>query len=116
MTYSEMLYDLTLFRKLDEEDPGALSKIVSVFINTTPIVLAELNAAFQSGDSEKIAQLAHKLKATIDILSIKPLTSVIREIEQIALTGNDSLNLPQLMKELNLNLELAISEISKEIS
>lgn len=116
MNYQDKLYDLTQFRQLDEEDPGALYKIISVFIDTTPEIVNDLNQALQQNDLENLAHYAHKLKATIDILNIKPLTGVIREIEQIALSGGEIRQLYSLVKEVSDTLQRVFIEIRKEIN
>ncbi|HRY33212.1 MAG TPA: Hpt domain-containing protein [Bacteroidales bacterium] len=110
------LYDLTAFRAMDEEDPGALAKIVQVFLDSTPEVLHDLNEAYQAADLQALAHLAHKLKATIDILSIYPLKQLIRDIEKAGKTGEGKENLPQLMETLNRTTEKVFTEIRREIS
>ncbi len=112
----EPLYDLSAFRALDEEDPGALAKIVQVFLDSTPEVLAELNDAFNVSDMEGVSHLAHKLKATIDILTIHPLQQVIRDIERAGKTGEGKDQLPYLMETLNRTIEIVFAEIRREIS
>lgn len=116
MTDTEPLYDLSTFRQMDEEDPGALIKIISVFVATTPRVLEDLNKAYDNREMNSLAQLAHKLKATIDILSIKSLCTVIRQIEQIAITADNLNQLPELMDKLNTTMDAVFISIKKEIN
>lgn len=113
---NELLYDLSTFRQMDSEDPGALKQIVSVFTTTTPAVLKDLNNAYEANDLNALAHMAHKLKATIDILSIHRLIGVIRQIEQIAITYRNKNELAELMNTLNSTLETVFIEIEKEIS
>lgn len=116
MTESSSLYDLSAFREMDAEDPGALATIVGVFLDTTPGVVEELNKAYGQGDMPALASLAHKLKATIDILNIKDLTGLIRQVESIAKTGENAGSLPEMINTINTTLELVFSKIKEEIS
>ncbi|MCX6273345.1 MAG: Hpt domain-containing protein [Bacteroidetes bacterium] len=116
MTEETPLYDLSSFREMDAEDPGALAKIVSIFIDSTPEVLNELNRSYLDQNWTLMASLAHKLKATIDILSIKNLQGVIRRIEAIGKSGEGIEELPVLMETLNQTLDLVFIKIKDEMS
>jgi HPt (histidine-containing phosphotransfer) domain-containing protein len=116
MNNKEPLYDLSAFRLMDEEEPGAFNKIITVFIDTTPGILTDLNKAFQERELDNVAHYAHKLKATIDIFTIKPLMGLIRQAEQSALSGDTSEELPGMIETINMTMADVISKIKEEIS
>ncbi|MBS1566191.1 MAG: response regulator [Bacteroidetes bacterium] len=80
-TGAERLYDLTMVRSVSGGDEGFIKKMISLFLETAPPSLEELQQAVNDQQWERVGKLAHKLKSTIDSMGIVSLKDDIRAVE-----------------------------------
>lgn len=92
----------------DGED---LIRMLTIFVDSTPKILGELNNCFIDYDFEGIADSAHKLKATVDILRIGELQGVVREMDKLSTVRVNQHKLPQLISKINQVMNQVLSEI-----
>lgn len=76
-----MLYDLSVIEMMGGNDPSFINTLLQIFIETIPQDLDELNIAHQGKNWEKVSFMAHKMKSTIDNLSVDSLKINIRTLE-----------------------------------
>jgi HPt (histidine-containing phosphotransfer) domain-containing protein len=88
-----------------------LNKMLAIFTDSTPKILNELNNSYAEFDIDGIADSAHKLKATIDMLRIAELQKVIREMDNKLAANKNQHKLPQLISKTNTVMNQVLSEI-----
>lgn len=102
------LYSLEKLKTLSNGNEAFVQKMINLFVTLAPQSVSQINEAYQSGDFELVAKLAHKLKPSLDNMMITELKDTVREVEQNAQTYGKSEKLAQLV--------LKISEILTQVS
>ncbi len=64
-----------------------LSELVTLFVSETTPLLAELRAAFESGDAAGVARLGHRVKGSSSQLGGSRLAAACSALEQRGLAG-----------------------------
>jgi len=88
-----------------------LNRMLEIFTDSTPKILDDLNKSYYDYDIVGIANAAHKLKATIDMLDIKELQKIIREMSTEHAVINNKHSLPKLLSKTNKVMNQVLTEI-----
>jgi PAS domain S-box-containing protein len=81
-TESKKLYSLNHLIELDDLD--CLCEVLHIFLESTPVIMNEINEAIVLKNWEEVYKKAHKLKSSIGVLQMGKLMSVISKIESDA--------------------------------
>jgi two-component system, sensor histidine kinase len=81
MQNNEPLYDLSQLIAISRGNELFVNKMIDIFCEQTPVLLNQMEEAFHSNDLERMGEIAHKMKPSIDNLNITRLKQVIRDIE-----------------------------------
>ena len=81
MLNNEPLYDLSQLIAISRGNELFVKKMVDIFCDQTPVLLNGMEEAYHSNDLERMGEIAHKMKPSIDNLNITLLKQVIRDIE-----------------------------------
>ncbi len=95
----------------DSED---FYRMLSIFMESTPKILTNLSQSFATNDLKGVADAAHKLKSTIDILRITELQSQIRMIDRLPHVIKNMEKLPQIISHVLDIMDQVLSEIRQE--
>lgn len=104
-------HDLQNLFELVGQDQQALERMLGIFLESTPEILQDLNAAFQASDWEELGKQAHKLKSSIDLLMITELSTDIRLIEKKSKSVEDVESIPPYIDKLNAILKEVFEEL-----
>ncbi len=77
------LYNLEVLHQQSGGNVAFMKRMVTLFIQTTPPTLDELQGSIKARDVKKAQSLAHKLKPSIDLLRIDSEKDRVREIEKM---------------------------------
>lgn len=110
----EKLYDLTTIKEISGGDEEFVNTMVSLFIETVPANLKELNTATQNKNWDMVSKMAHKLKSTLDSMGIHSLGHDIRTVEQTAKTREALEKIPGLVARVNEVVTRCIEQIQKD--
>ncbi|MBK8667956.1 MAG: PAS domain S-box protein [Saprospiraceae bacterium] len=88
----ESLYNLQKLDEISRDDVSFVHKMVIIFVEQTPLSIAEMKIALSNGDMETVSKIAHRIKPGIDNMGISSLTSVIREIEAKGKSSNPNID------------------------
>ena len=88
-----------------------LQRMLTILIESTPNTLRELNNSYSENNLSGIADNAHKLKATIDMLKITELKDIIRKIDTLASVVENRQDLPNLVNKTNNVMNQILAEI-----
>ncbi len=98
------------------EDQKMLHKMIMIFLENGPKMLNIIQKSLLIKDYEKLSFHAHKLKTSIDHLSIESLTTEIRQIEKFSKEKINLDLLPGLIRKLNTELQETILEIKQDFN
>jgi response regulator RpfG family c-di-GMP phosphodiesterase len=107
-------YDLVGIRNISRGNDAFVVKLVRLFMDQTPPIVAEIMERFEAGDLATMGALAHKLKPSIDNLGIIDLKETIREIERAGKSATGNEKLPAHLQQLNNIMHIVIEELQKE--
>jgi HPt (histidine-containing phosphotransfer) domain-containing protein len=88
-----------------------LQRMLSIFIESTPKILRDINISYIENDLDGLAGSAHKLKATIDMLKITELQNTIRKLDRLSSAIENRQELPHLINKINDIMNQVITEI-----
>ena len=95
------------------DNPLFIEKMIQLFIKSASEYSTNVTIALKENDLKKINQLAHWIKPSIDLLNIRSLITIIREIESATDYNNELIKkilfsieeLDFLIKQMNSDLE-----------
>lgn len=80
---------LDAFRELDTDGSGGiLGQLISVFLENTPTVIAELRQALRDSASPQVTRLAHTLKGSCSNFGARRMRELCFELETLGGSGN----------------------------
>lgn len=80
-------YDLSIIKEM--EDDGYTSDILKQFLDTTPVMIHQLEEALHNKDYQQVFFTAHKLKSGLGLLQVKEMLADCSEIENITRNNKD---------------------------
>lgn len=110
---TQKLYDLSQLIEIVGDEEGLL-KMVTIFIESTPRTLDELNENFRNKNFEMVAQNAHKMKASIDMMRVVSLHDMIRKIDKLDKVIENQAELKDIISIVNTKLTQVFAELKKE--
>ncbi len=111
---NQKLYDLSTIIEISGGDEEFVQTMVSLFIDTVPSNLKELNVALQNKNWDMVSKTAHKLKSTLDSMGIHSIGQDIRLVEQTAKTKESLDNIPVMVARINEVVSKCIEQIKKD--
>ena len=64
---------LTKIKELCQSDPEFIDRILTIFLSTTPSILAAIKEASEAREFDRVAKLAHRLKSSYYTFEIREL-------------------------------------------
>lgn len=106
----EKLIDLTQLKLISRGNKQFIQKMLLLFTSMGPKCMINFNNYLAEANWQKIGDLAHSLKPTIDTLGIITLQSPIRKLEKIAKTDENKKEIKDLTNVVILHLQIALDE------
>lgn len=103
------LYSLELLREFSRGKEDFVDKMVQVFKEETPKSLQLLREYYSRHEYQKVSDVAHKMRTSIDMLEIKTIQDDIRLIEAYAKAQKNLDQLPDLINRVIATCELVIT-------
>lgn len=113
MESAHALFDLSKLQEISKGNKAFVEKMVQLFSTQAPLSVKEIKEAYAFQDLEKVKAVAHRLKPSIDNMGIQSLTREIRQIEALALSGDDGNELPGLIGQLETTLTKVVDQLQK---
>lgn len=107
----ELLYDLSYLNEIGQGDQDMIKKILVLFLQQTPALLAELHDARAGNDYAAVKMHAHKMKSSIHTLGISSLKEVIQELETTAMEQGSWHTIDALISELDTVIPLTLAQL-----
>lgn len=109
------LYDLSMVDAISGGDQSFTKRMLQLFLDTVPATLADIRSTCDKGEWMALSKHAHKLKSTIDSLSIVSLKEVIRSIEIGGKTNPDPDQLKNLVANVLEVMEKVMVQVKQEL-
>ena len=107
------LYSLEKLIEASRGNEWFVKKMINVFIEQTTSSIELLKNAFEVKDFKSVKEIAHRIKPSIDNMSINSIKQEIREIEKMALEDPNSPMLEELLIKVNSILRRVVADLSK---
>ena len=91
------LYDLTKLTEMSRGKVEFVTKMLNLFIEMAPRLLAEMNQALAMQEVDTIRKIAHQLKPSLSNLGIESLKNTISELEFFDPSVNSEAQLLELV-------------------
>lgn len=112
---SDLLYDLSKLKKMSMGNDAFINKMLTLFVDNYPVYIKEMKTHFEKGDLEKLKNLAHKIKPSINDLGIKSIQQDILDIEKFKLEEDSIVSLKSKTEHVIVVLKSVLEQIKKEI-
>jgi HPt (histidine-containing phosphotransfer) domain-containing protein len=103
--------DLTYLNEISGGDSSFIKEMLDLFINTTAIEVNEFDQLLAAGNYEGIGQLAHKMKAPIQMIGASELFDKVKIIESSGKNGTNLENIPNLINDVKVKISDLTSDI-----
>lgn len=108
---ADILYSIAYFEEVAGGDRDFIKKMVDMFIELTPVIVVDMNKAYEQHDLKEMGRLAHKVKPSIANMGISSLNTAILEIEMAGKDEVDSPSLAPMLLEVNNVIEKVIQQL-----
>lgn len=109
-----MNYDLTMLRKLSDNDETFILDMLQTFKKTAPPVVARMEEYMSQNKTEAIGREAHKLIPGVSFLGAKELEALLKIIEESGKTGGANEQMPALILQVKTIINDLISQFETD--
>ncbi len=108
------IYSLSKLKDIANGNTQFITKMTNLFITQAEASITEMNEAYKNGHFDTISKIAHKIKPTIDILSIIDLKDTIRDVELNAVKHSTSKDLKNNLQKIENTLLMVIKQLKEK--
>lgn len=108
---AELLFDMSYVNKICRNNPEAVKKMVTVFVNTIPAAIDEIKKLYMLKDYDAVKKTAHRIKPVIMYYAIVKAERVILDIEKMA---KNRIWLNELDAKIDL-LKTTVNKVAQEM-
>lgn len=107
--------DLAYLNSISEGDEAFKNDMISTFLDTSSVYLADMKKHLAARDWKKIGDIAHSMKPAFTMLGIQSKKEIILAIENSGRNNSDTGKLPALVAELESVIQQASAELREEL-
>ncbi len=116
MTENDRLYDMNSLNEVSRGNKDFIVTLARIFLNTIPKNCTEMAEAAEAKNWDRVSNLAHKLKPTIDTMNIRLIKQDIRAIEINAKNKADLISLPRQIEKVKEIIDKTAFQLKQEFS
>ena len=109
-------YNLAKVYAISDNDPDFVQQIVRVFVIDTPIDLDHIKVAIEEKNHQKCYDYIHKIKPSLDLLSLNIALEEVVLIELWAKSLGKKKEVIELYRSASERIEKAIKEMKKDFN
>ncbi|NND07783.1 MAG: PAS domain S-box protein [Saprospiraceae bacterium] len=113
MAADEDLYSLVGLEEISRGNHAFVKKMINLFCDQTPLMVADLIQAYHAGDFKKMGAVAHKMKPSIDNLRITAIKQDIRTIEKAGKETKSFAGLEASIFKVQRTIEGAVQQMKQ---
>lgn len=111
----EVLYSLSLLKKLAHNNQEIIRKMIMVFLEQAPAAVTEIKAAYAAGKYEMVSAVAHKIKPTFGYFAIGVEKDIVM-IELLANLKEDTAEIKRLIHRLDTVTQKVMAEMEEDLA
>ncbi|TAE89830.1 MAG: response regulator, partial [Bacteroidetes bacterium] len=108
-------YSLHKLNAIAKGDEAFITKMLLLFLETTPELLQLLQQAFTNKQWEELNAAAHKLKPTVQTMDIKAIEADVKQVEKLALGNPNPHIIAPLIHKIITVLEQTMVQVKKDM-
>jgi HPt (histidine-containing phosphotransfer) domain-containing protein len=105
--------DLSYLDKFCEGDKNRVKKYISMFTSTAPGLIEKINTALVINDLDEIANQVHGFKTKWIMMGMAETKDLAIRLEHLCREGSEVETIREIIVILIINIEMAITELSK---
>lgn len=110
---TEKLYDINALGAMVNHDPKELGMLLSMFLDSTPTNLEQMETLLLEEDFYKIGRVVHKMKPSITLMKMNGLISIMKTLENPKKTSKSDLT--SMVHDFVAKMRVIVDCISKEV-
>jgi CheY-like chemotaxis protein/HPt (histidine-containing phosphotransfer) domain-containing protein len=107
-----IIADTSRLLKMVGNDKSMLNRMIFKFLEVTPSYMKELSDADLHHNSDAINRMSHKMKSSIDLVSVNTMRDLIKQINDEAKISGDAENLHEMIKKFSGYFELLVRQLN----
>lgn len=112
----ELPLDFSYLYEISDNDRDFIKEMLETIVKNTPSNMEEINLAYEQKKWEEIGRLVHKLKPSLLLLNIGPISTLIKSLESNAKGQKNLDSIDTQIAELNEFCDVILSEINGALS
>lgn len=108
-------YSLHKLNAIAKGDEAFITKMLLLFLETTPELLQLLQQAYTNKQWEELNAAAHKLKPTVQTMDIKAIEADVKQVEKLALGNPNPHIIAPLIHKIITVLEQTMVQVKKDM-
>lgn len=115
-TPGDRITNLQYLQELSEGNKSFIEEMLTIFINSIPQSVIEMQEALRVKDWKTLNMTAHKIKPNFGFVGLKSCEQMLQRIEKNAGEMPDPVLLSELLNEVSSITEKCIIELKQELS
>ena len=107
--------NLSFLTKISKGDHKKIEKYISIYLQTVPTDLKELQIAVNDKNFKALSSVAHKLKGNASYLGVEDVLSELNELEKMKHFKENTNEITNIVDKVSLIIEQSISELNNYI-
>jgi HPt (histidine-containing phosphotransfer) domain-containing protein len=112
---NDKIIDLTYLDSISEEDLEFKKDMIETFLANTPVYLSEMKTSLAQKDWKKIGNIAHSIKPSFTLMGMNENKEALLKIEEYGRNLKNTKKIPDLIQELEIIINRAITELNKKL-
>jgi PAS domain S-box-containing protein len=104
--------DISRLSKMVSHDKAMRNRMILKFLEVTPAYMQALSDAAVHNDYDAVSRMSHKLKSSIDLVSVESLRDLIKRINETSKPAGESENLKAMIDEFSGLFELLVKQLN----
>lgn len=108
------IINLAFLRKISNDDHDFIKELIISFIESTPVLIAEMKDHYKNQQWSELSGTAHKIKPSAKLMGLIDMHDLAKQLESISLESDKS-SIETLINEFSEYYEIAREELEAEI-
>ncbi len=112
---SQRFTNLDFLIEISDGNEVFFKEFITLFLNSAPAAVADMETALKNKDWEMMRQVAHKIKPSFNYVGLKELNKAAARIEDLSKKLSELDEIPALINTIKTTCEIAYLELRQEI-
>ena len=113
-TMTNRITDLAFLKQNSFGDADIYRELLTIFVRTTPEMVAQMQEAINRNDLRLLSQVAHKLKSSIQAVGLHQVSLMLEELEHHT-DRKSRIELQKTIDDVAKQCSIAVAEVVEEL-